>query len=90
MGKYSVASDPRGLIFEAYKIDGISSEDCRSIFFDWALGLHSDCDAFKEVITLKDIYVKDNPGHPMNQVLKEGLSSFKRRPRRNRKRTNQP
>jgi len=32
------ARDPRGLIREAYKIDGITASQCRSIFLDWALG----------------------------------------------------
>ena len=30
--------DPRALILEAYRIEGIGPEDCRAIYFDWALG----------------------------------------------------
>tara|TARA_A100001011_G_C14284425_1_gene833004 strand:+ start:513 stop:779 length:267 start_codon:yes stop_codon:yes gene_type:complete len=82
MGKYSVASDPRGLIFEAYRIDGITSKDCRSIFFDWALGLQSDLNPISEVETLYQIYVKDHPGHPMNKVLEEGLVKLRGHPKR--------
>ena len=85
MGKYSVASDPRGLIFEAYRIDGITSEDCRSIFFDWALGLQSELDPVSEVETLYRSYVKDHPGHPMNKVLEEGLVKLRVHPKRKRR-----
>ena len=31
--------DPKGLIREAYRIDGITAGECRSIFLDWALSL---------------------------------------------------
>ena len=88
MGKYSIASDPRGLIFEAYRIDGITSEDCRSIFFDWALGLNSDLNPVDEVKTLYQIYVKDHPGHPMSQVLEEGLTKLRNHPQRRSRRSN--
>ena len=33
------ADDPKGLIREAYSIDGITKAECRSIFLDWALSL---------------------------------------------------
>ncbi|MGB1096749.1 MAG: hypothetical protein ACPG09_09845, partial [Paracoccaceae bacterium] len=32
-------NDPKGLISEAYNIDGITAGECRSIFLDWALGV---------------------------------------------------
>ena len=38
MQKGELAVDPRGLIFEAYRME-IGPEDARTIFFDWALGL---------------------------------------------------
>ena len=86
-GKYSVHSDPRGLIFEAYQINGITSEDCRSIFFDWALGLDSNLDAATEITNLYTIYGETTPNHPMSAILREGLLNFnhklgKRRRRR--------
>ena len=37
--KISDNKDPKGLISEAYKIEGITLGECRSIFLDWALGL---------------------------------------------------
>ena len=36
--------DPSDLIHEAYRIEGIVVEECRSIFFDWALGLDDGVD----------------------------------------------
>lgn len=61
--------DPKGLVAEAYKIDGITSAECRSIFLDWALNLEGDT---KEALTV----LIDRHGvgeHPMNAVLNEAL-----------------
>jgi hypothetical protein len=82
MNKYSILSDPRGLIFEAYRIKGIKGRDCRSIFFDWALGLSRESDPIKEINILFQAYSADNPSHPMNLVLQEGLSQFSGQPKR--------
>jgi hypothetical protein len=32
-------ADPKGLIRESYRIEGITAGECRSIFVDWALSL---------------------------------------------------
>ena len=32
-------ADPKGLVRESYRIDGITPGECRSIFVDWALSL---------------------------------------------------
>ena len=32
-------SDPKGLIRESYRIEGITPGECRSVFMDWALSL---------------------------------------------------
>ena len=90
MRKYAIPSDPRGLIFEAYRIDGITSEDCRSIFFDWALGLNDDLNLMDELTSLYNLYSQKNPNHPMSLVLKEGLSNSSRKiiRRRGRKKQN--
>ncbi len=85
MKKYLVASDPRGLIFEAYRIDNINNEDCRSIFFDWALGLDASLDAIDELRKVYNIYSEGNPDHPMTLVLKEGLTDFKNSRKRGRR-----
>ena len=35
-------ADPKGLIREAFRIDGITASECRSIFVDWALSVQAD------------------------------------------------
>jgi hypothetical protein len=32
-------ADPKGLIRESYRIEGITAGECRSILVDWALSL---------------------------------------------------
>ena len=66
--------DPRGLIMEAYRIDGITPEDCRTIFLDWALGLEGSADDIA-VGALLTHYGADHPDHPMTKVLREGLDT---------------
>jgi len=39
------ADDPKGLIRESYRIEGIGMAECRSIFLDWALSLPDGADA---------------------------------------------
>ncbi|MGJ8603800.1 MAG: hypothetical protein ACSHXH_06695 [Marivita sp.] len=67
------ATDPKGLIAEAYKIDGITYEECRSIFLDWALAVPVDADS----IALINVLLARHPvaDHPMTQVLTEGLTA---------------
>jgi hypothetical protein len=78
--------DPRGLIFEAYRIDGIGAADCRSIYFDWALGLPAGTDMAAATGRLHARYAAAAPDHPMTAVLAEGLAAAgparrRRRPR---------
>lgn len=66
--------DPKGLIREAFAIEGISAPECRSIFLDWALGVPDDRDTRKEVRALLDHYGPTAPaGHPMVQTLEAAL-----------------
>lgn len=65
------ATDPKGLINEAYRINGITYEECRSIFLDWALAVPVDADTATMIRALVDRHGED--GHPMTQVLREGL-----------------
>ncbi|RKT30385.1 hypothetical protein BXY70_2374 [Roseovarius halotolerans] len=67
--------DSKGLIREAYRIDGIESPECRSIFLDWALSLPDDQDQNAAITRLLGQYGADNPDHPMTQVLREGLEA---------------
>lgn len=72
------ALDPKGLIAEAYNIDGISASECRTIFLDWALSF--DGDSASALQALLERYSVD-AAHPMNDVLRQGLSASAR-PRR--------
>lgn len=67
--------DPKGLVFEAYRIEGITKEECRTIFLDWALSLPADQEAKPEIEALLMRYGPSNPAHPMTDVLTEGLAS---------------
>jgi len=73
--------DPRDLIGEAYRMEGIGPEDCRSIFFDWALGL-KDADAAGAAGRLLAHYADQPADHPMTGLLREaveGKAGAKRR-----------
>lgn len=65
--------DPRGLIQEAYRIEGISEAQCRSIFLDWALGVPQDRDTRAEVRRLLNRYATGQEGHPMTATLQAAL-----------------
>ena len=67
------ATDPKGLIAESFKIDGITYEECRSIFLDWALAVPVDADSQTLITTL--LHRHPEEGHPMRQVLEEGLAA---------------
>ena len=68
-------NDHKGLIREAYRIDGITLPECRSIFLDWALSLPADRDQKQALNDLHAAYVALAADHPMTQVLAEGLQS---------------
>jgi hypothetical protein len=70
------ANDPKGLIREAYRIDGITKSECRSIFLDWALSLPMEQDTGQTLRLLVELYCAENPGHPMNAVMAEGLGGL--------------
>ncbi|SDY92580.1 hypothetical protein SAMN05444004_104119 [Jannaschia faecimaris] len=68
--------DPKGLIAEAYRIDGITEDECRSIFLDWALSLPGEPTAAIERL------LDGRPEHPMTKVLRAGLAAPERTGRR--------
>lgn len=68
------ALDPRGLIRDAYRIEGIDAGQCRSVFLDWVLGASAMPELSAQINTLADYYAKDMPDHPMSHVLGEGLA----------------
>jgi len=73
--------DPRGLIAEAYRIDGIGAGECRSIFLDWALSAPSEQDMQDALAALLARHAPEHPDHPMTAVLREGQTQGAR-PRR--------
>lgn len=66
--------DTKGLIREAFRIDGITLEECRSIFLDWALSLSTGLDPKLSIEAMLGKYAPQNEGHPMLSVLSEGLA----------------
>lgn len=69
-------NDPKGLIFESFRIDGISKSECRSIFLDWALSLPIEKETGEVLRILIAQYEGVHPEHPMIEVMKEGLSGM--------------
>ncbi|MCY4463515.1 MAG: hypothetical protein OXC26_24445 [Albidovulum sp.] len=69
------ASDARGLIREAFRMDGLTDENCRSIFFDWALGLPDEVEVSKQADKLYGKYSEEYPDHPMTRLLAEAKES---------------
>lgn len=65
--------DPKGLIRESYRIDGIGVPECRSIFLDWAISVPVGEDCSDRVRTLLARYRPEHPDHPMTGVLEEAL-----------------
>ena len=65
--------DPKGLIKEAYLIDGIAADECRSIFLDWALGVPLGEDTEERVQKLLTQYADQPADHPMTQTLLAAL-----------------
>ncbi len=63
--------DPHDLIHEAYRIEDIGPEECRAIFFDWALGLDAETDMVAAAKTLHIDLAGKNPDHPMSKLLAE-------------------
>ena len=55
-------ADPKGLVRESYRIDGITLGECRSIFVDWALSLPVDA-------PIKDAVREKRAGRTGNTVL---------------------
>ena len=65
--------DPKGLIFEAYRIDGITKSECRTIFLDWALSLPGTRTDTASVRHLLDRYGAEHVAHPMTEVLRQAI-----------------
>lgn len=71
-------ADPKGLVRESYRIEGITLGECRSIFIDWALSLPAGVDPMEALRFVIDHYgaqVPDHASHPMTSVLTDGLAA---------------
>ncbi|PCD77364.1 hypothetical protein [Pseudothioclava arenosa] len=66
-------ADPKGLIRESYRIEGISEAECRSIFMDWALSLAPGTNTTEAMRTVLALY-EAPADHPMSLILAEGLT----------------
>ncbi len=67
--------DPRGVISDAYKIEGISAPECRSIFLDWALEPRSPSELQAAAQALAAQYA-NQPTHPMTAILQEAQGTL--------------
>lgn len=68
--------DSKGLIRESYRMEGISAEECRTIFLDWALSLPEGTDQRAALTGLLAHYGAGAPDHPMSAILTEGLHAI--------------
>lgn len=66
--------DPKGLIRESFRIDGISAPECRSILVDWALSLPLSADQPAALMRLHQRHAA-NPDHPMTRLLAEARAA---------------
>ncbi len=73
--------DPRGVIADAYKIEGISAPECRSIFLDWALEPREAADLRQAASELAAQYA-DFHTHPMTSILNEAMVELSAKPKR--------
>lgn len=63
--------DPKGLIREAYRIEGIGDAECRSILVDWALSLPRRADPRAALARLAARHAPGAEAHPMTRLLRE-------------------
>jgi hypothetical protein len=68
-------ADPKGLVRESYRIEGITAGECRSISMDWALSIPVGAPVTDAVRTLIATYGIPNPDHPMTHVLHQALAT---------------
>lgn len=66
-------ADPKGLVRESYRIEGITAGECRSIFIDWALSVPAGVDQTDALRSLIAHYAMPAPDHPMSKVLNDAL-----------------
>jgi len=69
-------TDPKGLIYEAYRIENITPAECRTIFLDWALSMAEGADTRVALEKLIVQYGAGSDDHPMTAVLTAGLDGM--------------
>lgn len=62
--------DPKGLIRESFRIDGIQASECRSIFLDWALSRPEHLSEEAAINGLLERHATEPEDHPMKQLLR--------------------
>ncbi|MBY6152896.1 hypothetical protein KUV47_06705 [Vannielia litorea] len=67
--------DHKGLIREAYRMEGVGPGEARSIFLDWALSLPDETEQSMALRSLYEHYGRRVPEHPMSVVLKEAMEA---------------
>ena len=72
--KGDIYCDEKGLIFEAYNIENIDSNSCRTIFFDWVVSLDPSINQREAIKELLEAYSPSFPSHPMTELLFEGIN----------------
>jgi hypothetical protein len=66
-------NDPRGLIQEAFRMDGITPSECRSVFLDWALWAGAD---YRVMVTeMMTRHADAAQDHPMMVTLRAALGT---------------
>ena len=68
-------ADPKGLIREAYAMPNITEAECRTVFLEWAMTLHSDVDAIQALRILLAHYQPDHAGHYMTSLIAQGVDA---------------
>ena len=70
--KGDIYCDENGLIFEAYNIENIDLNSCRTIFFEWVISLDPNINQGEAINELLETYSPRFPSHPMTELLIEG------------------
>jgi hypothetical protein len=73
--------DPKGLIRESFRIEGITDAECRSILIDWALSLPAGADPRAAMARLQARHAEVAEEHPM-KLLMQAAAEAPAAPRR--------
>ncbi|WP_052245449.1 hypothetical protein [Halocynthiibacter namhaensis] len=74
--------DPKGLFTDVYSMDGITLEECRSVFLDWAISGKDDVDETQALADLHAHFATPSPDHPMSSVLRDAVMGAQNKGRR--------